>query len=232
MENQNVTMEAISFSNSKKDASTEHLEIRTAKINESDKIMNTQKRTNMIKKDFLDSIENHSKVGEKEMGAIEAVIFSNPPIFPSVEPISDPFYRAFLSKKSGINQLDKLDQIKDHLLSPTPFIIDSKTGEINVGLSLISKTHMPLKDLSSLEFHYQVTLNDEGLAQLNIFVYYDDVSLADELFYWENIFEIYFPENSIPKILLSTIRTVKVFQAQGDPRASRGTVTTVKPPVN
>lgn len=174
-------------------------------------------------------IQNDTQVSESTMLTIEDVTLSTTEI-QNTESTTKAFYKAFTPTYSILNELPNISNTEDYLLSPSPFSINTSKYAISIGVSLTAKSTKPIKDLASLQFHCQPTLNSDGLPQLNIFIFYNDTDATEptKQFYWENIFEINFPQDAIAGVTLSNIETVQVFQINGDPRTSRGTVTTVK----
>lgn len=191
--------------------------------------MSTQNGTiEIIEEQTMDE-GSRIKVSGTMMKTIEQITQSTMKI-ENTESNTAAFYESFPPSLSSVNELHNISNIEDYLLSPSPFSINTSNYAISIGVSVTAKSTKPLRDLSSLQFHCQPTLNSDGLPQLNIFIFYNDTDVTESTkqFYWENIFEINFPINSISGLALENIETVQVFLTNGDPRTSRGTVTTVK----
>jgi hypothetical protein len=165
-------------------------------------------------------------VTAKRMSAIEKIIDSTTEI--NLFPYAGTLYESLSSDVSSINNLN-LGVIDNVILSPVVSAI-LENEVLKVGLLLTAKTSKSLHETEGFQMNYQLTLNDYGLPQLNIYVLYSETN-SEEMPYWDNSFQINFDSNITPEINLGELTTIQVFLQDEDPRTSRGTVTTVKRPM-
>ncbi|MBC8754640.1 hypothetical protein H2O64_08135 [Kordia sp. YSTF-M3] len=181
----------------------------------------------MNTKNTILKTEDDVTVTKERMSAIETIINSTTKINPFPSPM--PCYESFTGGVSSINDIT-LGIIKDDFILPPAASAILVDEVLIVGLLLTAKTSKALHEMEDFQMNYQLTLNDYGLPQLNIYVLYSETN-SEENPYWDNSFQITFDRNITPEINLEELTTIQVFLQDEDPRTSRGTVTTVKRPM-
>jgi hypothetical protein len=171
------------------------------------------------------------ETSQEEMEAIKKIIESGTIIN---ENSGTSFYVNIGNTTSAVNLYNNQNEVVEKLMTPTVFIL-KKTHPLSIGLLLTAYSSLPLAELN-IKFYYKLGLNrNDGLPKLTIFAYFNESKPTDPpstKVYYENFFEMNFGNPLVPDIKIETIKTIEVFLTEGDPRTSRGTVTTVTEPVN